>query len=81
MFQTGAGVTPTLQRTHMRAVDVRRTVESFDTQILGLVALSGGLSVAMVWLATRLNMLEHRQEGRCPACGVIRRRGACSCVR
>jgi hypothetical protein len=65
----------------MRAGDVRETVETFDTQILGLVALTGGLSGAMVWLATRVNMLEQRREGRCPACGIIRRRGACGCVR
>ena len=81
MFRTGAGVTRTLQRIHTRAVNVKGTVETFDTQILGVVAVSAGLSAAMVWLATRLNMLEQRQEGRCPACGVIRRRGACSCVR
>jgi hypothetical protein len=56
-------------------------VESIDTQTLGLVALTAGLSGAMVWLATRLNMLEQRHEGRCPACGVIRRRGACRCAR
>jgi hypothetical protein len=81
MFQTGAGVTRTLQRIHTRVVNVRGTVESIDTQTLGLVALTAGLSGAMVWLATRLNMLEQRHEGRCPACGVIRRRGACRCAR
>jgi hypothetical protein len=56
-------------------------VETLDTEILSLVAIVSGLGGAMIWLAARLNMLEHRQEGRCPACGVIRRRGACSCVR
>jgi hypothetical protein len=53
--------------------------EALDTHLLGVIAVSGGLSAAMVWLATRLNMLEQRQAGRCPACGVIRRRGVCSC--
>ena len=81
MFQTGADVTRTLQRIHTRAVDVKETVETLDTEILSLVAIVSGLGGAMIWLAARLNMLEHRQEGRCPACGVIRRRGACSCVR
>ena len=79
MFQTGAGVTRTLQRIHMRVVDVRGTVETLDPQTVSLVAVVSGLGGAMIWLATRLNMLEHRQEGRCPACGVIRRHGACSC--
>jgi hypothetical protein len=55
--------------------------EAFDTQLLGVIAVSGGLCAAMVWLATRLNMLEQRQSIRCPACGVIRRRGICSCAR
>ena len=81
MFQTGAGVTRTLQRIHMRAVDVREIVETLDPQILSLVAVVTGLGGAMIWLAARLNMLEQRQEGRCPACGVIRRRGSCSCCR
>jgi hypothetical protein len=74
-------VTLTLQRIHTRAGNVREVVETFDTEILGLVALTGGLGAAMVWLATRLNMLEERREGRCPACGIIRRRGACNCAR
>jgi hypothetical protein len=56
-------------------------VETLDTEILSLVAIVSGLGGAMIWLAARLNMLEHRQEGRCPACGVIRRHGACSCCR
>jgi hypothetical protein len=56
--------------------------EAIDTHLLGVVALSGGLCAAMVWLAARMNLLEQRQQGnRCPACGVIRRRGVCSCAR
>jgi hypothetical protein len=65
----------------MRVVDVRGTVETLDPQTVSLVAIVSGLGGAMIWLATRLNMLEHRQEGRCPACGVIRRHGVCSCCR
>jgi hypothetical protein len=65
----------------MRAVDVKGTVETLDPQILSLVAVVSGLGGAMIWLAARLNMLEQRQEGRCPACGIIRRRGTCSCSR
>jgi hypothetical protein len=55
--------------------------EVFDTHLLGVIALSGGLSAAMVWLAARMNVLEQRQGSRCPACGVIRRRNGCSCAR
>jgi hypothetical protein len=54
-------------------------MESFDPQILGLTALSSGLAAAMVWLAARMNMLERRQVRRCPACGRLRRHGACGC--
>ena len=55
--------------------------EPVDTHTLGVIAVTGGLSAAMVWLATRLNLLEQRQAGRCPACGVIRRHGTCNCSR
>ena len=56
-------------------------METLDPQTLSLAAVVTGLGGAMIWLAARLNMLEQRQEGRCPACGVIRRRGSCSCWR
>jgi len=56
-------------------------LESFDSNTLGVVFVLSGLGVAMVWLATRLNLLEQRQASRCPACGVIRRDGSCSCPR
>jgi hypothetical protein len=55
--------------------------EGFD-HLLGVVFLIGGLSAAMVWLAARMNLLEQREKTtRCPSCGVIRRRGVCSCGR
>ncbi|HET9213254.1 MAG TPA: hypothetical protein VFN93_00750 [Gaiellaceae bacterium] len=56
-------------------------MESLDPNVLGPLALGGGLSLLLVWLGERYRMLEHRHEGRCPACGVVRRRGACSCTR
>jgi hypothetical protein len=56
-------------------------LETSDTHLLGVIALSGGLSAAMVWLAARMNLLEQRRVNRCPACGVIRRNGVCSCAR
>ena len=56
-------------------------METLDPQTLSLAAVVTGLGGAMIWLAARLNMLEQRQESRCPACGVIRRRGSCSCCR
>jgi hypothetical protein len=56
-------------------------LEAFDPELLGLLAVTGGVCAAMVRLATRLNMLEQRQPPRCPACGVIRYRGVCSCDR
>ena len=55
-------------------------MESLDSYIIGVLALCSGLGVAMVWLATRFNMLEQRQATRCPACGIIRRHGSCGCA-
>ncbi len=54
-------------------------MEPFDPQILGAMALSSGLAVAMLWLANRMNMLEQRRDVRCPACGRLRRRDRCGC--
>ncbi len=56
-------------------------METFDPNLLGPLALGGGLGLLLVWLGERYRMLEHRHEGRCPACGVLRRQGACSCTR
>jgi len=47
--------------------------------ILGTLALGGGLGLLLAKLAQRYSMLEQRREERCPACGVIRHRGRCSC--
>jgi hypothetical protein len=80
MFQTSADVTRIFVRTHMRAgKDGGRTVEALDPQVLGVLALSSGLGLAMFWLGIRFNALEQRHWGRCPACGVLRRGGSCSC--
>jgi hypothetical protein len=54
-------------------------VEASNPDIIGILALGGGLGVILVMLAQRYAMLEQRRETRCPACGVIRRRGRCSC--
>ena len=55
-------------------------MENFDPNILGPLALGSGLGTLLVRLAQRYRLLERRDEPRCPACGVIRRRGSCSCV-
>jgi hypothetical protein len=54
-------------------------VESISPDTIGILALGGGLGVLLVSLAQRYSLLDERREGRCPACGVIRRRGRCSC--
>jgi hypothetical protein len=56
-------------------------METLDPTILGSFVLGGGLGTLLVRLAQRYQILEPRDEERCPACGVIRRRGACSCSR
>ena len=80
MLRTGVDGRHTSLRIHTRVVDRnQRDVESFNPNILGLAVLSSGLGMAMIWLAKRFSMLEQRRELRCPACGVIRRRGSCNC--
>jgi hypothetical protein len=54
-------------------------VESISPDIIGTLSLGGGLGVLLALLAQRYSLLEQRQEPRCPACGIIRRRGSCSC--
>jgi hypothetical protein len=55
-------------------------MENLDPNILGPLVLGSGLGMLLVRLAQRYRMLEQRHERRCPACGVIRRRGSCSCI-
>jgi hypothetical protein len=50
-----------------------------DPHILGLLCTVTGVGFAMVWLATKLNLLEQRSLHRCPACGRLRRNGSCGC--
>lgn len=56
-------------------------METFDPQILGVVTITAGVSFAMVWLATRMSMIELRRPQRCPACGRLRLQGICGCPR
>ena len=68
----------------MRAgpVPPKEAMENLDPNILGPLVLGSGLGTLLVLLGQRYRVLEHRDERRrCPACGVIRRRGSCSCVR
>ena len=55
-------------------------MENVDPNILGPLVLGSGLGALLAWLGQRYRMLEQRDERRCPACGIIRRRGSCSCV-
>jgi hypothetical protein len=54
-------------------------VEAIDPDLIGLLALGSGLGMLLAGVAQRYSLLEQRRETRCPACGVIRRRGKCSC--
>jgi hypothetical protein len=58
-------------------------METVDPQILGQLAIVGGVGVAMLWLATRLHVLEPRQtDMRCPSCRRFVERGqVCPCTR
>jgi hypothetical protein len=49
------------------------------SDILGILALGGGLGTLLLWFGERYSVLEQRDQTRCPACGVLRRRGTCSC--
>jgi hypothetical protein len=57
-------------------------METIDPAFLGTAAVTAGIGVAMVWLGSRLNMLERRHaERRCPSCGrVAGPRGGCGCT-
>jgi hypothetical protein len=52
-------------------------------ELLTALTLTGGLAVAMVWLARQKSMLEDRlSHRRCPSCGRLARRdGSCGCYR
>ena len=63
----------------MRVAGAHGAMESISPDQFGTLALVGGLGVLLVSLAQRYSLLEQRREARCPACGVIRRRGSCSC--
>jgi hypothetical protein len=79
MFQTSGDVTRIFVRTHMRVDKGEgRKVGELEPQILGLLTISSGLGLVMVWLGMRVNALEERRRNRCPACGVVHRRGSCS---
>jgi hypothetical protein len=54
-------------------------MEDLHTQMLGVLSITAGLSFAMVWLAVRTTMIDLRRPRRCPACGRLRRQGACGC--
>ncbi|HLM32988.1 MAG TPA: hypothetical protein VK285_02885 [Gaiellaceae bacterium] len=58
-------------------------METLDPQTLGQLTIVGGVGVAMLWLATRLHVLERRQtDMRCPSCRKIVQRGRiCPCTR
>lgn len=56
-------------------------METPNPEIISTLALCGGLGTLLVWLGQRYNLLEQRDDGRCPACGVLRRHGVCSCNR
>jgi len=57
-------------------------MEQLDPTYIGIVVVTGGLGVAMVWLGSRLNMLERRQiSRRCPSCGLMLKPGGrCACA-
>ena len=80
MFRIGDGVKPISRHIHTR-VEPDRDMETVNSEFLSILALGGGLGTLLVWLAERYSLLEHRDEGRCPACGVLRDRGVCGCNR
>jgi hypothetical protein len=54
-------------------------MDTIHSQMLGAVSIAAGLSLAMVWLAARMSMIDLRRPHRCPACGRVRRSGSCGC--
>ena len=57
-------------------------MDTLPPELVTTLTLTGGLALAMVWLGKKKAMLEERAAGRrCPCCGRLVRRGACSCYR
>ena len=57
-------------------------MDTLPPELVTTLTLTGGLALAMVWLGKKKAMLEERAVGRrCPSCGRLVRRGACSCYR
>ena len=56
-------------------------MEPFAPDVIATLALTSGVGVAMIWLGTRMHMLERRRTPRrCPSCGRLLARGAsCGC--
>ena len=56
-------------------------METFAPNVIATLALTSGVAVAMLWLGTRMHMLERRRTPRrCPSCGRLLTRGApCGC--
>ena len=81
MFRTLEGVTRISVRTHMRAVKNETRQMPNDSILLGLLIITGGVGLAMTWLAARMSMLELRRPDRCPGCGRERDwiAGTCGC--
>jgi hypothetical protein len=80
MFRIGADAIRTTKRTRTRGAH-GADMETVNSDVLTVLALGGGLGTLLVWLGQRYNLLEQRDEGRCPSCGLIRSRGACGCSR
>ena len=56
-------------------------METFAPTVIPTLPLTPGVAVAMLWLATRMHMLERRRTARrCPSCGRLLTWGApCRC--
>ena len=79
MFRTHAGVTRISVRTHMRAAKGETSPMPNDPHLLGVLSITTGVGLAMMWLAARLSLIELRRPERCPACGRQRISGSCGC--
>lgn len=56
-------------------------METLDPTLVGILSLTSGIGLAMMWLGGRMHMLEPRQpQRRCPSCGVLVKNGTgCRC--
>jgi hypothetical protein len=69
-------------RTTSGRVRLTCDVETLSPELVGSLAITGGLGLLMIRLAGSKDLVERRDEKRCPTCGLLTGLdGRCGCPR